>query len=141
LELAPTNDGVHNHLAWLLTTCPDAKLRDPRRALQLAKKCVKLVPNVATYWTTLGIAYYRAGDWNAAVAALGMSNDLSGEKELGFNALFLAMTHWQLGNKEEACKWYDRAVQWTEKYKPGDEELRRFRAEAAELLGVGEKKD
>jgi hypothetical protein len=49
---------------------------------------------------------------------------------------FLAMAHWQLGEKDEARKYYDKAVAWMDKNKPDDEELRRFRAEAAALLGV-----
>jgi hypothetical protein len=53
---------------------------------------------------------------------------------------FLAMTHWQLGAKDKARAWYDRAVQWMDKNQPDNEELRRFRAEAAELLGLNEKK-
>ncbi len=51
------------------------------------------------------------------------------------------MAHWQLGNKDEARKWYDKGVEWMVKNKPQDSELRRFRDEAAELLGVNEKKD
>jgi len=43
---------------------------------------------------------------------------------------FLAMAHWQMGNKEEARKRYDQAVQWMDKNQPTNEELRRFRAEA-----------
>ena len=35
---------------------------------------------------------------------------------------------------------YDRAVQWMDKNQPKNEELRRFRAEAAQLLGLTEKK-
>jgi hypothetical protein len=50
------------------------------------------------------------------------------------NAFFIAMAHWQLGEHGEARKWYDRAVEWMEKYEPEDEELRRFRAEAEDLL-------
>ena len=46
------------------------------------------------------------------------------------------MAHWQLGEKEAARKWYDQAVAWMDKNQPNNEELRRFRAEAAELLGV-----
>ena len=49
---------------------------------------------------------------------------------------FLAMAHWQLSDKEQARKWYDQAVEWMEKNKPEDEELLRFRAEAAALLGL-----
>ena len=53
-----------------------------------------------------------------------------------FNAFFLAMAHWQLGNEAEARKWYAQAVEWMEKNKPHDEELLRFRAEAEQLLKV-----
>ena len=48
-----------------------------------------------------------------------------------FDWFFLAMAHWQLDEKDEARKWYDQGVQWMEKNKPEDEELRRFREEAA----------
>ena len=48
------------------------------------------------------------------------------------------MARWQLGEKEQARKWYDKAVQWMDKNKPKDEELRRFRKEAEELLGIGD---
>ena len=51
---------------------------------------------------------------------------------------FLAMAHWQLGDKDEARKWYDKAVEWMDKNQPKNEELLRFRAEAAELLGISE---
>jgi len=50
---------------------------------------------------------------------------------------FLAMTRWQLGDKQEARKWYDKAVQWMEKNQPKDEELIRFRAEAEEFRRSG----
>jgi hypothetical protein len=55
--------------------------------------------------------------------------------------LFLAMAHWQLGEKDKAREWYDKAVQWMNKNQPKDEELRRFRVEAAEVLGLEEKRD
>ena len=48
------------------------------------------------------------------------------------------MAHWQLGAREESRQWYRQAVAWMEKNQPGDGDLRRFRAEAAELLGVQE---
>jgi hypothetical protein len=49
---------------------------------------------------------------------------------------FLAMAHWQQGDKEQARTWYGRAVQWMEKNRPQDGELRRFRAEGAALVGI-----
>jgi hypothetical protein len=57
---------------------------------------------------------------------------------------FLAMSHWQLGNKDEAHRCYEKEVEkMGEPAGPGDttsdEELNRIRSEAAELLGVVEK--
>jgi len=49
---------------------------------------------------------------------------------------FLAMAHWQKGDKNQGRQWYDRAVDSMAKNNPQDEELFRFRAEAAALLGV-----
>ncbi len=41
--------------------------------------------------------------------------------------------------QQDAREWYDKAVAWMDKNKPDDEELKRFRAEAEEVLGI--KKD
>ena len=130
----------HNTLAWLLATCSDVKLRDPGRAVTHAKEAVKLAPKNPNYPSTLGAAYYRARDWKAAIAALHDSRKLrdGGDAHEWF---FLAMAHWQLGEKEEARKWYDRGAKWMEKHQPDSDELRRFRAEAADVLAAEPKKD
>ena len=135
LELSPQDPAAHNDLAWLLATCPEVRLRDAGRALELAKKAVELAPKVGAYWNTLGAAQYRAADWKASVSALEKSRELRNGGD-SFDWFVLAMAHWQLGDKEQARKWYDQAVQWMEKNRPQDEELRRFRAEAAALLGL-----
>jgi tetratricopeptide (TPR) repeat protein/serine/threonine protein kinase len=139
IELDPNYANAHNDLAWLLASCADPKVRDAKRAVDHAKKAVDLKPGAGTLWNTLGVAQYRAGDWNAAIAALAKSNDLLKGNHLSFNGFFLAMAQWQLGNKDEARKWYDQAVEWMEKNKPEDEELRRFRAEAESLLRIEKK--
>ena len=48
------------------------------------------------------------------------------------------MTHWQLGDKDNARHWYAKAIEWMKRHNPDDEELGRFRAEAKALLGVTE---
>ena len=126
---------AYNAWAWLLATAPNAKVRNPPEAVKLAKKAVEFGPENADYWNTLGAAQYRAGAWQEAVLALQKSMDL-GQGGNAFDWLFLGMAHWQLGQKEEARKQYDRAVRWAEKNESQDEELRRFRAEATELLGI-----
>jgi serine/threonine protein kinase/tetratricopeptide (TPR) repeat protein len=122
-------------LAWTLVVSADPKLRDPARGIQLAKEVAEKAPKDGNNWNTLGVAYYRAGDWKKALTALETSAELRGGGD-SFDWFFLAMTHWQLGHKDEARRWYDRAVAWMEKNRPQDQEFRQFRAEAAKLLEI-----
>jgi serine/threonine protein kinase/tetratricopeptide (TPR) repeat protein len=130
---------VHNEWAWVLATCADAKFRDPGRAVELAKRAVELAPHEGGFWNTLGAAHYRARDWKAAIKALEKSKELLGDKDLSFNAFFLAMTQWRLGQEAEARTWYDKAVQWMDQTQANSAELRRFRAEAEETLEIKNK--
>ena len=135
------NSGELNELAWTLATCPFERLRDPADAVELAARAVELAPQTGRRWNTLGVARYRAGEWQSAIEALGKSMELSKGGNKGGNAsdwFFLAMAHWQLGHNDEARTSYDKAVEWMDKNQPKNEELLRFRAEAAELLGIGE---
>ncbi|MGH7138361.1 MAG: hypothetical protein ACREHD_21635, partial [Pirellulales bacterium] len=76
IDLAPDNAVAQNNLAWLYATCPEAELRDPAKAVGLAKKAVELRPTDGSGWNTLGAAQYRAGEWNAAVESLTRSLEL-----------------------------------------------------------------
>jgi tetratricopeptide (TPR) repeat protein len=147
IRLKPKEAFGYNGLAWLLANSPDAKFRDPRRAVELANKAVARAPREATCYNTLGVAHYRAGHWEEAIAALTKSMALQKGALESFDTFVLAMAHWRLGQKEKARRWYDRAVRWMENNrdrwqgnKQRSEELRRFRAEAAELLGLAKKK-
>jgi tetratricopeptide (TPR) repeat protein len=126
---------IHNELAWLRATCPEMNDRNPVQAVAAARKAVELAPEHGGFWNTLGVALYRAADWTGARAGLSKSMSLRRGGD-AFDWFFLAMAHWQLGGKSEARKWYDQAVQWMEKNQSKDDELRRFRAEAEELLQI-----
>ncbi len=121
-----------NNQAWRLATHPEPERRDPVRAVTLAKDAVELKPEKHDYWNTLGAAHYRAGNWKEVVTPLQKSLELRGDNSFDF--FFLAMAHWQLGDKDQARKWCDQAVGWMDKNQPKDEELLRFRAEAEELM-------
>jgi hypothetical protein len=92
---------------------------------------------IGGYWFVLGVACCRAGAWKAANAAMGKRMEFLARPDESFNSFFLAMAHWQLGEKEVARHWYDRAVTWMEK-QPQNDDLKRFRAEAEALLGPGD---
>jgi non-specific serine/threonine protein kinase/serine/threonine-protein kinase len=132
-----TAEGL-NSLAWLLATSP--RLGNPAGAVELARKAVEAEPGSGSIWKTLGVAYYRAGDWVTAIEALEKAEALGQNAQNGF---CLAMAHWQLGDKEKAREWYDKAVAWMENFpknQPLNVQMWRFRAEAEELLELNEKK-
>jgi serine/threonine protein kinase/tetratricopeptide (TPR) repeat protein len=134
IGLDPGDAVVHNNLAWLRATSDVAGIRDVNEAVTHALEAVRLDPS-GNHHNTLGVAFYRAGCFKECIDALSKSVELRSGGD-AFDFFFLAMAHGRLGEKERAREWYDRGVAWTEKNRPEDEDLRRFRAEAAELLGV-----
>jgi tetratricopeptide (TPR) repeat protein len=128
-----------NILAWWLVTYRDLPHRDPTLALELAKQVVRQAPGEAVYWSTLGVAHYRLGEWEAALTALEEAEKLAPSTPFGSNAFFLAMCHHQLGHPAKASGYYDRAVRWRQEDPDNldsarKRELQAFHAEAEALL-------
>jgi tetratricopeptide (TPR) repeat protein len=113
-----------------------------KEAVAVARKAVELAPKSALAAQVLGLAEYRAGNWTACIVALEKSCALQDNPKGGdfWQWFLLAMANSQHGQKQKARDWYDRAVVWMDKNQPKNEELRRFRAEAAALLELAEKK-
>jgi serine/threonine protein kinase len=122
-------------LAWNRATCLDPRFLDPARAVEAGLKAAELFPLDYRAWALVGIAHYRAGDWAAAVAAF--DNAMKRGGGVSTDWLFLAMAHWKRGDKEQARRWYDRAVRGAPSG-PSGFPLRYdgFRAEAAALFGA-----
>jgi serine/threonine protein kinase/tetratricopeptide (TPR) repeat protein len=137
LQLSPERSEVQVGWAWFLATRPDTDRRDPRQAVEFAKKD-RGMSLVFARGDVLGVAQYRAGDWPAAATALGQAVQTPAGQANGAG-FFLAMAHWRLGHKDEARKQYEQSVGWADKYRPRDLELLRFRAEAARLLEIKSK--
>jgi tetratricopeptide (TPR) repeat protein len=135
LQSQPNDAKACNQLAWALAATPYEKLRDSKRAVELAKKAVELAPRDGSIWNTLGVAEYRADNWQASVEALSKSMELRQGGD-AFDWLFLSMAHWQLGHRDQARTWYEKGMAWMNTNRSKDEELLRFRAEATQLLGV-----
>src|SRR5262249_19575922 len=70
VRLKPDYREPHRSLAVLLTTSADPKLRDPRLAVEHAKRVVELRPTDDDAWQVLGWAQYRSGDWPESIQAL-----------------------------------------------------------------------
>src|SRR5262249_2365562 len=124
------------YVAQVLATHPDATARNPALAVEAATEAPAPGPKGRAswgVWGVLGTAHYRAGNWKDAAEALGRSVELrpAGEPPGSF---FLAMACWRLGRQAEARRHYDRVAGWVDRHRPRDEELRRFRSEAEEVL-------
>jgi hypothetical protein len=105
-------------------------------------------------WQYLGWIQYRAGNWKASIEALEKSCTLEKGGDCG-QWIVMSLAHGKLAtqnelpeqerlrHKTEARRWYDQAVKQIDSMGAGDfitQAIRGFRAEAAELLGVKEKK-
>src|SRR5262249_41971860 len=134
---SPANATELNNLAWLILASPDPKFRSARWLVDLARRAVELRPGKATFWRTLGVAHYRAGDWKSAAEALERPQQL-GLMD-GPARFCLAVAHWQLGNVDEASRWYREGLAWMETHSD-DAVLRRFHDEAVQVLGLEDEK-
>ena len=134
----PNESICHWQLICLLANCPDAELRDPARAVALAKRV--LPPRAGHYWRYLALAQYRCGDWQDAAGSVRRAMDLRQGGD-AYDWLLLAMAHWQLGQKEEAIKTYTQAQEALITNQPifyqylGVMAVDRLRREAEMLLG------
>lgn len=80
LKLDPNNSGVLNNLAWLLATSPDDKLRNGKRAIDLALKACEVTDyKQAHILSTLAAAYAETGDFDTAKKWSGKAVETSDE--------------------------------------------------------------
>jgi serine/threonine protein kinase/Flp pilus assembly protein TadD len=142
-ELEPEGDcRDFDIFAWKLATGPE-QVRNPALAVEVAKRSVEGCPGEHGSWASLGLAYYRNGQYEEALEALLKSVELgpSGQEHT-LKMLHLAMTYHELGQAEEARQRYDRAVEWMkEENEHYHDNLNRFRAEVEELLGMAPQAD
>ncbi|MCE9605690.1 MAG: tetratricopeptide repeat protein [Planctomycetia bacterium] len=67
LKIEPKDTGILNNLAWVLATSPDDKLRNGKRAIELADKACQLTNHkIVHILSTLAAAYAEEGNFTAA---------------------------------------------------------------------------
>jgi hypothetical protein len=123
-------------LAWLLATCSDHSLRDPPRALDIARRLGRGNMQNAELMLKVGAASLACGKYDAAIGAAKMADQASGG-ELHAHLIIWALAEGRRGNLEEAQRWYakalDRRARMHRTYQE-DDGIKALYAEAAELL-------
>jgi serine/threonine protein kinase/WD40 repeat protein len=116
VALAPGYAYALNALAWFYVTGP-ADTHAPARAVPLAQRAVQLAPGNAAYRNTLGVAFYRAGEFGQAIDILDANTKDRSNADAGIDLLFLAMSHKQRGDSMQARACYERARAWQQSAK------------------------
>jgi serine/threonine protein kinase/tetratricopeptide (TPR) repeat protein len=134
---APEQATIARPFALSLADCLQPELRDPAKAVLLARKVTEQSPESVPGWSVLGLALYRSGDWKAATQALRKAIE-PGSRGTCRDWFVFAMALCQAGgtDKDQARAWYARAVTWMEQKTPKDPNLKRIRCECAKLLGI-----
>src|SRR5262249_12971686 len=136
VALRPDSAEACKGLVLCLVMHPDPKQRDPKRAVELAERAVRLDKGKNRFLGTLAAACYRAARYGDVLAPLKQSMSLNNGGD-AFDGFLLAMTLHKLGQADEALGWYRKAVQWLERHPSQvDTDLHRFHAEARALLKV-----
>jgi serine/threonine protein kinase/Flp pilus assembly protein TadD len=104
---------AYDDTAWSLVRRNQETVH-PEIAVELSRKAHEMEPKNGGYLSGLGAAYYRAGQWKEAITTLTKSIEQFDDERHCGNYFFLAMAHWQLGNRTAATDWYNKAIEWIE---------------------------
>ena len=140
-RLYPNNGDMIGRLAWLLATCPDARIQDSARALARGR-------NGPSSSTSRSQSLARTGRRDLPCRELAHKPRVAqsihrAQPGRGRRRVVLSCHGaFQARERGDCADWYEQAVRWLAKSKPVDEtslrarELARFRAEAETLLGI-----
>lgn len=65
----PDQPSILNNLAWLYATSESPAIRNPARAVELAREALMLAPDNYHIWSTMAEAHYASGDYSRAQRA------------------------------------------------------------------------
>jgi tetratricopeptide (TPR) repeat protein len=110
------------------------------RAVELARRAVRLDPSRPSYLNTLGVAHTRCGEWDLAIDALRRSL-LAGYTTAAGDLYFLSICYQRLNDERRAREAFDEAVYWHDRHaarlnRQIHRELNQFRGEAERVLGL-----
>lgn len=100
VEQHPEDPTLLNEKCWEVVSRPGASESAYRTAVRWAETACRIAPKDGSYLNTLGVAQYRLGRYNDALATLTRSNALNGGRD-PWDLAFLAMAQHRLGRTEE----------------------------------------
>jgi tetratricopeptide (TPR) repeat protein len=109
---------------------------DPDFALNCSSKAIEEIATISWILMHHGFALYRKGDFMAARDSFLQALEIHVPTRDLENYFGLAMANGQLGERDEALRYYTKAVDKMEKYLPRYAPLIALREEAARLLDV-----
>jgi WD40 repeat protein len=141
LTLAERHEGNAselNKVSWNVVRVPNAAREAYHHAHLQAEEACRIAPYAGMYRSTLGVAQYRIGQYQAALETLAPSTKLPATTPDGSNPTdlaFLAMAHYRLGQKEQAQVMLARLQEALTKLRwAKDAESAAFLREAEELI-------
>jgi tetratricopeptide (TPR) repeat protein len=120
-------------LADLLTSCPVVALRNPKQAVELARRSFDAAPEESLVRSTLAFALLRAGEPQDAAGMY--SQPFAGAYPLARDHFVHALALHAMGDTLPAQQCFDQG-RFLQNQQSGDDELRRIAAEAASTLGL-----
>jgi eukaryotic-like serine/threonine-protein kinase len=127
-----------NSTVWNSVRFAPVTEADARRAVEDTRKAMDLAPDNADILNTLGVALFRAGQFDEALATLTRTAAVHDAEPAGpqpADWVFLAMTHWNLGHEAQArsalakVRTMSETERWTD-----DEEMVRWIEELDDLI-------
>jgi tetratricopeptide (TPR) repeat protein len=127
-----------NEHAWELAKLPGGEMSGYRTALRYSEEACQLEPQNGLSLNTLGVAYFRVGNYEKALATLLRSNEINKVRwrdSIPADLAFLAMTQHQLGHAKETQAELQRLRERTKEPRwAKDDEAQGFLREAEALL-------
>jgi len=125
-----------NIASWTLVRSSKKTAEEYRKGLTYAEDALRLEPDDVDILKTLGVAQYRSGKYQEAVATL-MRCDRQRKKPTPADLAFLAMAQYRLGQKEQASATLQRLQQLMKAAdQAGNRENQGFLREAEEIVSA-----
>ncbi|MCA9062123.1 MAG: protein kinase [Planctomycetaceae bacterium] len=111
IQVDPQYWAAHDQLSRVYSTSPYESLHDGAAAVKHAERCKAIIESQgkssgAYDIATLGMAYFRDQQFQAAIETLKRARDMPGEAWAPLEA-FLAMSYWQTGDYRAAMEWLE----------------------------------